>query len=79
MSFNENFKKEILSTDFASNNEIFAFLAGVFRQIGSIHICKQNVNLVIECDFYDLILKVAERIKVLIMWKLKLKSVKIKA
>ncbi len=65
MSFNENFKKEILSTDFASNSEIFAFLAGVFRQIGSIHICKQNVNLVIECDFYDLILKVAERIKVL--------------
>ncbi len=59
MSFNENFKKEILSTDFASNSEIFAFLAGVFRQIGSIHICKQNVNLVIECDFYDLILKVA--------------------
>ena len=56
MSFNENFKKEILSTDFASNSEIFAFLAGVFRQIGSIHICKQNVNLVVECDFYDLIL-----------------------
>ena len=25
MSFNENFKKEILSTDFASNSEIFAF------------------------------------------------------
>ena len=65
MSFNENFKKEILSTDFESNSEKFAFLAGVFRQIGSIHICKQNVNLVIECDFYDLILKVAERIKIL--------------
>lgn len=65
MSFNEEFKKEILSNDLTDCAQKYAFLAGVFRQIGSIHICKQNVNLVIESDFYELILKLADEIKLL--------------
>lgn len=63
MSFSTDFKKEILNKALDSKNEKIAFLSAVLRQNGSLHISKKVLNIQIECELYELIIRLANEIK----------------
>lgn len=73
MSFSVDFKNEIINTELKTAEEKFAFLSAIIRQIGSIHLSKNVVNIQIECEYYPLILKVAEEVKSLFDYPLDIK------
>ncbi len=63
MSFSTDFKKEILNNSLNSKNQKIAFLSAVLRQSGSLHISKKVLNIQVECELYELILRLADEIK----------------
>lgn len=63
MSFSTDFKKEILYNSLNSKNQKIAFLSAVLRQSGSLHISKKVLNIQVECELYELILRLADEIK----------------
>lgn len=73
MSFSLDFKMEILDTLLVTAEEKYAFISAIIRQIGSIHISKNVVNIQIECEFHQLILRIANEIKQLFDYSLDIK------
>lgn len=64
MSFCRDFKVEILNNaSFENDDQRRAFVSGVLRQIGSIHICKNMVNIEVESELEELILCLAAQLK----------------
>ena len=63
MSFNTEFKNEILEKEFSTNAEKFAFVSAVLRICGSIHIDNHGANIEVDNEYYTLIGKFMSEIK----------------
>ncbi len=63
MSFNTDFKNEILTTELNTNREKFAFVSAVLRVCGSIHIDSHGTNIEVDNEHYILISKFVNEIK----------------
>ena len=74
MSFSTNFKLEILEkNNLKSKEEKLAFLSAVINQIGSIHIVNKVVNIEIESELYQLILRLVAELKSIYNFELTIK------
>ena len=63
MSFNTEFKNEILAKEFDENAERFAFVSAVLRVCGSIHIDNRGPNIEVDNEYFTLISKFVNEIK----------------
>ncbi len=65
MSFNTEFKGEILAKEFTTNAERFAFISAVLRVCGTIHIDNRGANIEVENEYFNLISKFVNEVKVI--------------